>query len=95
MRTSHILAVSRLFPAIVLNIGCLTLAGCAGDVPFGPSELVPPAKRCMASPVALAKLKEGDDLIQAYAAVARSYGREASKLRCVQRWSRTVLNKGE
>ena len=68
------------------------LSGC-GSVPYDTASLVPPAKRCMVAPQSLAKLKVGDDLVQSYASVTRSYGREASKLRCVQKWARTVINK--
>lgn len=68
------------------------LAGCS-SVPYDTASLVPPARRCMTSPAALPKLKAGDDLVQSYASVTRSYGREVSKTRCLQKWVRTVVAK--
>ena len=76
---------------IVLLGSTLFLAGCAGT-PFPPSELVPPAKRCMFAPRHLASLKVGDDLVSAYASVERQYGNETSKTRCLQKWVRTVTH---
>lgn len=77
--------------ALVATLSAL-LGACSG-VPYNTSELVPPAKRCMVSPSRLQNLKEGDDLVQAYASAVRSYGRETSKTRCLQKWTRTVLAK--
>jgi hypothetical protein len=73
----------------ILIASGLFLSGCA-DAPFDTSELVKPSARCMVAPGALPKLKEGDDAVQSYASVVRSYGRETSKLRCLQRYVRTV-----
>jgi len=78
-----------LIPCILVLSG---VSGC-GSVPYDTASLVPPAKRCMTSPAAIPRLKAGDDLVQSYASVTRSYGREASKTRCLQKWVRTVLSK--
>jgi hypothetical protein len=81
---------------LMVAIGILayfTLSG-AGCVPaYDTSDLVHPSARCMTAPASLQALKEGDDLVQSYASVSRQYGRETSKLRCVQRWARTVTEK--
>lgn len=78
------------FPTIALSLICyFTLSG-AGCVPDYPSQLVKPSARCMVAPGSLQPLKEGDDLVTAYASASRAYGRETSKLRCVQAWARTV-----
>jgi len=79
--------------AAICLMAYFTLSG-AGCVPaYDTSDLVPPAKRCMVAPSAIPKLKVGDDLVQSYASVTRSYSREASKLRCVQKWARAVTEK--
>lgn len=69
---------------------CLTACG---GVPVPPSSLVPPAKRCMVSPGQLQALRAGEDLVPAYATTIRSYKRETSKLRCLQKWVRAVSSK--
>lgn len=78
---------------LIPNILVLSALSACGTVPYDTASLVPPAKRCMTSPASLPKLKVGDDLVQSYASVTRSYGRETSKTRCLQRWVRTVINK--
>lgn len=65
------------------------LSGCAG-APVPPSKLVKPAAALMVPPETLADIGEGDDLGEVLAHTRRSYGREATKLRRLQRWSRTV-----
>lgn len=66
------------------------VAGCGSATPVPPSQLVQPAKRCVVAPERLSKLQPGEDLVPAYASVVRSYGRETSKLRCLQRWVKAV-----
>lgn len=67
----------------------LVLSGCGGT-PVPPSELVPPAKRCMVPPGKDARLKSGDDLVVKYAALTRVRKIEKSKIRCLQKWVRAV-----
>jgi hypothetical protein len=78
--------------ALSATTAAMIICGCA-DIPYDTADLVPPARRCMVAPQSLTRLKAGDDLVQSYASAVRSYGRETSKLRCVQRWARTVINK--
>jgi hypothetical protein len=79
----------RTFKVSLIVALCNCMGACA-DAPFDTSELVKPSPRCMVAPGALQTLKDGDDLVVAYASAARSYGRETSKLRCLQRYVRTV-----
>lgn len=65
------------------------LCACGGP-PTPPSKLVQPAKRCMVAPGKLAIPQAGDDLTVHYAAAVKSYGRETSKVRCLQKWVRTA-----
>lgn len=67
------------------------LAGCA--TPYAVSDLQGPPARCMKPPVALPKLKVGDDLVQEHASLRLSYGRNASNHRSCQRYIRTLLGK--
>lgn len=64
------------------------LSGCGVVAP--PSQLTGPAKRCMVAPQTLKGVPVGGDLVTEYSAVAQAYGRETSKLRCLQKWVRTV-----
>lgn len=69
-----------------------TLAGCATPQP-PPSKLESPAKALMIAPEALSEIKQGDDLVSSHARLRASYGRETGKLRRLQVWVRTVLDK--
>lgn len=68
---------------------CLLLAGCGGK-PVPPSKLAKPSAMLMVAPGTLPDLREGDDIGQHAIAVRRMYGREATKLRGLQRYVRTV-----
>jgi hypothetical protein len=68
---------------------CLcALAGCAGTV--APSQLEPPAKALMVPPKPLADPKKGDDLVVIHKSLRNDYVNEASKLRRLQRYVRTI-----
>jgi hypothetical protein len=54
-----------------------------------------PPKRCMQEPAALPMLKPGDDLVVGYAGLQSQYNAEVSKEKCLQRWTRTVLNRNK
>ena len=71
--------------AVILAL-CTTIAGCA--TPMG--ALNAPPKWCMAKAAAQEPLKAGDDLIQKHADLKEASGKEASKVRCLQRYSRAV-----
>jgi hypothetical protein len=71
---------------------CMLLAAC-GAPPVPPSKLVMPAARCMVPPGKDEKLQPGDDLVVKYAALARVRKIEKSKIRCLQKWVRTVSKK--
>lgn len=76
----------------IIVISCaLSLAGCASAV--NPSKLEGPAKVLMMPPKALPELKAGDDLVQRHADLRRQYSTETDKLRRLQRWVKTVLQK--
>lgn len=62
------------------------LAGCA--TPMG--SLDAPPKWCMAKSAKSEPLKAGDDLIQKHADLKEANSREASKVRCLQRYARAV-----
>ena len=68
---------------------CVALAGCGGG-PVPPSKLTGPAAALMVPPASLPDIREGDDLGQALAGTRKMYGHEASKLRRLQRYVRTV-----
>lgn len=76
----------------ILLLCTAALAGCGG-APVPPSGLVPPAKRCMVPPGALEQVRAGDDLVLKYATTIKSYKRETSKVRCLQKWARAVTKK--
>lgn len=73
----------------VLFATCLALAGCGGQ-PVPPSKLVKPADALMVAPGQLPNIREGDDVAKHAATVRKLYGKEASKLRRLQRYVRTV-----
>ncbi len=68
---------------------CCCLAGCGGP-PVPPSKLGKPAAALMVPPELLPDIREGDDLGQHVVRVRGMYGREATKLRRLQRYVRTV-----
>jgi hypothetical protein len=69
---------------------CLcALAGCAGTV--SPSQLEPPAKALMVPPKPLADPKKGDDLVELHEGLRKDYKNEASKLRRLQTYVRTIV----
>ena len=72
----------------MLGVACL-LGGCGGK-PVPPSKLVKPSSMLMVAPGTLPDLREGDDVGQHAITVRRMYGKEASKLRRLQRYVRTV-----
>jgi hypothetical protein len=65
----------------------LVLGGCAE---FPTSGLQGPADRCMRAPGDLPGVKEGTDLVQAYAQLSSQYITVASRLKCDQRYIRAV-----
>lgn len=69
----------------------LALAGCGGS-PVPPSKLRLPAESLMVAPAALPDLAEGGDIGQHAVTIRKMYGHEASKLRRLQRYVRTVTN---
>lgn len=69
---------------------CVAVAGCADTAPVPPSKLARPAAALMVTPEPLSQVQAGDDLYQSHARLRRSYGRETSKLKRLQRWVRTV-----
>lgn len=74
----------------ILIVGAvLALAGCGGP-PVPPSKLVGPAAVLMIPPEPLPMIAEGDDLVRHTATVRRLYGKEARKLRRLQRYVRTA-----
>ena len=75
--------------AIALTAQVIALCGCSGP-PVPPSKLVGPASVLMVAPERLPSISEGDDLVQHTATVRKLYGREARKLRRLQRWVRTA-----
>lgn len=70
-------------------LGVLALAGCAGS-PVPPSKLEKPAAALMIEPARLPDLVAGEDIALHAVKVRKLYGHEASKLRRLQRWVRTV-----
>lgn len=77
------------FYIIALSAKVIALCGCA-STPTPPSKLVRPASVLMIAPEPLPDVREGDDLAVHVATTRRMYGREASKLRRLQRYVRTV-----
>lgn len=74
---------------LIAVAGCFVLTACGGpQVP--PSKLVGPASILMVAPKPLPSISEGDDLFQHTATVRKMYGKEAKKLRRLQRYVRTA-----
>jgi hypothetical protein len=67
------------------------LAGCAGSV--NPSQLEPPAAALLAHPKPLADPKAGDDLVVLHKQLRGQYATEASKLKRLQKYVRTIITK--
>lgn len=78
-----------IYKLIMMAIVC-TLSACGGPPQPPPSKLIKPAGYLMVAPGALPDLLEGDDVGQHAITVRRLYGREAGKLRRLQRYVRTV-----
>lgn len=70
-----------------LFILAIVLSGCAGYVP---SNLVPPAPRCMKSLPEVAPLRAGENLVERYASLRKDYSVAASRWRCLQRYAKAV-----
>ena len=66
----------------------LLLAGCATG-----KGTEPPPPRCMLAPKPLGDIKPGEDIIAKHAELRRDYGKETSKLRCMQAYSKALLGK--
>lgn len=80
----------RLFIALsVALMIAATLAGCGGPQ-APPSTLRPAPSWCMSGPQKLPQLLPGENLIEGHAKLRRQYSNEASKLRCTQRYIRTI-----
>ena len=79
----------RIFYIMAIMANVTLLCGCGGQ-PVPPSKLVKPADVLMVPPGQLPNIREGEDVAQHAATVRRIYGREASKLRKLQRYVRTV-----
>lgn len=77
--------------ALIVLLGA-ALCACGGP-PTPPSKLVGPSKRCMVPPESVHPLGVGDDLVAAHGVLIRQYGRETSKVRCLQRWASAVTRK--
>jgi hypothetical protein len=73
---------------MLLLIGA-ALAGCA-ETPVPPSKLAKPASTLMVPPQELPDIFDGDDIGQHAIVVRSMYGKEAGKLRRLQRYVRTV-----
>lgn len=63
------------------------LAGCASM-----GALDAPPKWCMARGAAAEPLKAGDDLVQKHADLKEQSAKDASRVRCLQRYARAVTN---
>ena len=75
---------------IVLCCACL-LSACSQGLT--PSQLEPPAAVLLAPSPRLADVKEGDDLVRKHVELRRAYLTETGKLRRLQRYVTTVLDK--
>ena len=75
-------------PFVLLCAG-LMLSGCG----INPAKLEPPARALMQAPKPSPDPKAGDDLVQSYISLRRESATDKSKLRRLQRWVRTVLEK--
>ena len=76
---------------LIIVLACIALAGCA-SVPYDAGNLDGPSARCMRAQEPAEALGAGDDLVQKDAALRRSYGRARSKIRCLQKYARTVTS---
>lgn len=74
--------------AIAVCACVITLCGCETT-----KGTEPPPARCMQPPKPLADVQAGDDIIQKHAELRRDYGKEASKLRCLQGYTKASLGK--
>ena len=72
--------------AIALLMGHF-LAGCASM-----GALDGPPQWCMAKGVASEPLKAGDDLVQKHADLKEQSAKDASRVRCLQRYAKAVSN---
>ena len=77
-----------IYKLALITIAC-TISGCSTS-PVPPSKLSKPASELMIAPGVLPDLFEGDDIGQHTIVVRRMYGKEATKLRRLQRYVRTV-----
>ena len=66
----------------------LLLAGCASG-----KGTEPPPARCMLAPKPLGDIKPGEDIIAKHAELRRDYGKETSKVRCLQSYTKASLGK--
>lgn len=82
--------IRLIIASVILIAVCVVLAGCGGSPPVPPSKLVGPSKRCMENPKPVPPMQQGQDSLAYSGALAQQYGKEASKLRCVQKWVRVV-----
>lgn len=73
-------------------MGVICLAGCGGP-PVPPSKLKSPAAVLMVAPEPLRDIQQGEDVANHAIKVREMYGKEASKLRRLQRWVRVVTKK--
>lgn len=74
---------------LVATVLCLVLAGCGGPPPPVTKLSRAPA-RCRVAPAKLPKPAVGQDAVRYASNIAKRYGLEASKLRCMQRYERTI-----
>ena len=72
-----------------LILAVVLVSGCGGK-PVPPSKLVRPANALMVPPAYLPDIQEGEDVGRYAGKVRGMYGREAHKLRRLQRYVRTV-----
>jgi hypothetical protein len=81
----------RLFTALsFLLLLAAVLAACSGNPPVNVEKLRGAPARCMTSPEGLSSLSAGQSLVEQHGKLRRSYARETSKLRCTQRYIRTI-----
>lgn len=66
------------------------LGGCGTGTPVAVGQLKPAPTRCMVAPEQLGTLSAGQSLVEQHGKLRLSYARETSKLRCVQRYVRTI-----
>jgi hypothetical protein len=84
----------RLFIALsTLLLVAAVLAACGTGTPVAVGQLKPAPSRCMVSPEQLGTLSAGQSLVEQHGKLRRSYARETSKLRCTQRYIRTITSR--